>query len=1016
MSSRTVSQFSLSGLMAVLCTSLSLAQFDPGAQFDPKVEAPMPSRPELSPMPREKPSTLVLDEGYIVPSSGTIVHPPFVPAPPLCAFDQQMNIFPVVPGIPQAYPVAGCANSEKGFSGSIILNGQNGDLYLWPLTQPGAGGVKAWERIQNQTEDATVRFPLNLVNIRWDEAGGGWWVETIRLPQLRLLASSDAAAVEKPSCPHHSEDLQSKNKVFVIEKLCEVQPVNGVAAAAPAVKYICEDHPCCNSASASAHTPTPCCASSNKMAGTWVREMEGFRIVATVSGDELKFCLSQNVQGTTLSYILTTDCTITKEGLVHGAVTGADAELKRDPIANDRVNIGLGSMDLFASIEPQLPQLLASVQSLVDCPFSFRARMTSAGMMISNLKIASSFDELKDSLSMVCGMYKFSKDGNLPALKPRKTPLGQTWRDSTPDVLTGAPEVGMPPGIPLGPGAGAACGSSVDRQGQQQDVIVRFVIPGCANSNTGSCGNVIVNERNFDIRRCPDNAPPTGYYPAPVSSYPSPTGYSPAPVSSYPSPTGYYPPSVSSYPSPTAVVRPMLPPEMPALPPPVECPQKCVPNSSSGPLGAATPCPMMGARQENKQVFSFAIDQFGHPVEMPEYQCPSVSSGFTGPRAQPEWAPRQPANVPAPVFDVLADTFGQMLNDSTCPPVATVPQVAPYCPVQVIQGVQPTTVTLIPCTTAIPAAKTVVGTWVRVVGPAVYAFQMTPDHMTISAASSTEFPNGKVVTECTTMTCDYQMMRDGTTAIGLITSFDTRLEGDLPSDVDFDGFVEELSKLQKALTDKPFAMSIRLYGETLVIGNVRLPEVEMCETMSPMTVIGGRYTSAGDKPMPKPKVVKAPMQPRACPVASPPAAFNPGVPTVATGAPISIGMVPSYVNSGAIYPPPMPSWSPGDTRMIQVAPSYPSPVNTYPNPWPAAPCLGVTGCGGLMMPSLQPNMPPAVMPPPVHIPSFEGPMLSPVPHINVPYATPNMPSPLPLTQPGNQSFSPPIPVRVEYIR
>src|ERR1700684_2721597 len=52
--------------------------------------------------------------------------------------------------------------------------------------------------------------------------------------------------------------------------------------------------------------------------------------------------------------------------------------------------------------------------------------MTSAGLMISNMKVAVQSDELKEALPFICGMYKLSKDGSLPTLKPRKTWIGKT--------------------------------------------------------------------------------------------------------------------------------------------------------------------------------------------------------------------------------------------------------------------------------------------------------------------------------------------------------------------------------------------------------------------------------------------------------------------------------------------------------------------------------------------------------------------------------------------------------------
>ena len=110
-----------------------------------------------------------------------------------------------------------------------------------------------------------------------------------------------------------------------------------------------------------------------------------------------------------------------------------------------------------------------------------------------------------------------------------------------------------------------------------------------------------------------------------------------------------------------------------------------------------------------------------------------------------------------------------------------------------------------------------------------------------------------VVRDSTILTVDYQLINDGTMAVGLISSFDAQLDGEIDEN-DFDGFVTELKKVQQSLCDKPVAMSLKTYGNVLVIGNVRLPEHADSESWSSRTVIGGRYTLLGDKPLPKPKV------------------------------------------------------------------------------------------------------------------------------------------------------------------
>ena len=100
-------------------------------------------------------------------------------------------------------------------------------------------------------------------------------------------------------------------------------------------------------------------------------------IAATFSGDEMKLCMTQCDGENTICFTLIADYSITKEGLVHGVVTGVDIDVKRDPRAAAG---GLCVMPPAA--------IAAELQKFVDSPFSFRTKTTSAGVMVSNLKFA----------------------------------------------------------------------------------------------------------------------------------------------------------------------------------------------------------------------------------------------------------------------------------------------------------------------------------------------------------------------------------------------------------------------------------------------------------------------------------------------------------------------------------------------------------------------------------------------------------------------------------------------------
>jgi hypothetical protein len=907
MSGRTVFQFVLTGLLAAVFTRPGVAQFEPVG------ETPLPSPPEVLPMPREKSPAGAKVESSIVPTGGLVVRPPVVPPPPLCAFDWQLVPTPAVPATSPGHP--GTCTLSDGIPplprnlaeiiGEFVERVDGNGYHFESFTNSRRFYIVRLKAPQNSPTPGTGQIPpfpvLGLTTIRWDELGGGWWVETIRVPQ----------PLKTPNQPKQDEghlysvplDLLTE----VQQQTVQVPIIPGVGNSDTPQVRAREDQACCKQHATSSEPPQ-CCSAANKLAGTWMREMDGYRIVATLSGDELKIVASQNVEGAILSYTLIADCTLTKEGLVHGVFSCVDGELKLDKNATGSTHADPGSV--YAFIEPLMPQLLASAQALVDCPFSFRTRMTSAGLMISNLKIAFTSDDLKEAVPLICGMYKFSKDGNFPPLKARKTQVG----------------IGETKCLPTGGVVGVSAG---------------LIPAGCAPS------------------------PP--------------------------------------------VAQPMLP----NLPPPAEHQQKNEPQATVTPMYVVPIVPDNGMNMDKKQLLWFSLGFFGGPDDASNNKTvssvPAVPALGPAIVAQPELAPPRPANVPGPEFDLLVDAFGQMLHASQSPSCAISPaQVVPPCPVQPVHGMQPPCTIMPPVPVVAPIGNSAVGTWVRVIGPTVYVIRISQDHLTITAKSAAEVADDKTVTECNILTADYHLMRDGTTAVGLITSFDARFDGDLPEISDYASFVEGLSKLQKSLTDKPFAMSIRVYGDSLVIGNVRLPEMESVDFWSPMTILGGRYSAAGNKPLPTPKAARACPQPQGL-MPQPLPAYNPGYPTGRFGPPIMQSAPPMCVPPGVWSVTP----APGFMDTMQMAPNCPNPFAAYPNPFYPAPVTGpLSGCGGMIPP--QANMPPVLMPPSAQIPPTYVPPTAPLPAVDVQPPRPVMPPPPPIPQQSGQSFRITIPLRIEY--
>ena len=210
---------------------------------------------------------------------------------------------------------------------------------------------------------------------------GGWWLEEVRVPQPKCRAPEDAS-------PQDRWDWRDRFSYTAVEK--EI---------------------------GSYHKPSH--GLSGELSGTWYREIEGAVIAATFSGDELTLCIKRCENGQLLTFTLSADYAVTKDGTVHGVVTGADVKFDRESKAP-----GL-TMSTTASISAEL-------QATVDCPFAFRIRRTSSGVIVSNLKLAGEAID-KEALAMACGMFKYAADGMLPP--PKATSSERSCE--TPTLLSG---------------------------------------------------------------------------------------------------------------------------------------------------------------------------------------------------------------------------------------------------------------------------------------------------------------------------------------------------------------------------------------------------------------------------------------------------------------------------------------------------------------------------------------------------------------------------------------------------
>lgn len=225
---------------------------------------------------------------------------------------------------------------------------------------------------------------------------GGWWLEEVRLPQPKHGESSR-------SVPHDSCGGPSG--------CCQAKPYEDTVRAVMTKDVV------------PATTTTPALSS---ISGTWYRELEGIVIAATFAGEELKLCMTHNTEGMIAHVTLTAHYAVTPEGVVHGVVNGADVDVKATiPEARSRTATAVA-------------EGMADMQKLVDCPFSFRVKSTSIGVMVSNLRVAADGMGSKE-MAILCGMFRHAVDDKVPTPRVTKTHTPGSMRCSGTECCGPAP-------------------------------------------------------------------------------------------------------------------------------------------------------------------------------------------------------------------------------------------------------------------------------------------------------------------------------------------------------------------------------------------------------------------------------------------------------------------------------------------------------------------------------------------------------------------------------------------------
>lgn len=253
-------------------------------------------------------------------------------------------------------------------------------------------------------------------------------------------------------------------------------------------------------------------------------------------------------------------------------------------------------------------------------------------------------------------------------------------------------------------------------------------------------------------------------------------------------------------------------------------------------------------------------------TEMPLNPHRPTTSAFPG------WSPPTPANVPPAEFNMMAEIFGQMLSGQTtttlfnataapnCPPhdpsqsdilispcASRRQTIETPAPVPFLAGAHGSQLPASPVTnpTGTPT-EGIVGNWYCTRGRVISSLQITPNYVTISVTEIVQTDDNRSIKHGLTLVAEYQLTRNGTTAVGLITGVDMQCEGASAAKQKPD-LLRGLQALQKVIDDKPFAFNVRVYGNRLVVNNVRLPDLPPDEFDLPLAaLISGQYTRIGN--------------------------------------------------------------------------------------------------------------------------------------------------------------------------
>jgi hypothetical protein len=633
----------------------------------------------------------------------------------------------------------------------------------------------------------------------------------------------------------------------------------------------------------------------NKLAGTWYRQFEGGVVAATFNDDELKMCATLNADGTLIHLTFIADYTLTKDGLVHGAISGVDWDIKRpgvtepkQPFPTPPDHIKIADYPLVFKDGPKKGKESVVAVFVSIAPGIGPVFAGSEGKLAS--EIAEKLPQMaKESKQKVVVLE--------PALVNKFKLNDPNWKQMHPSEW----------GKKLG--ADFVLDIHLEKMSLYQ--------PGSLNQLYEGQADVTADVYDVDAEPLQVNSDEPKYNYVHPFKYPHTGAFDAGTIPQNRFKQDYlehlaaelamkhidHKQGSAIVDEPPSETPPSLPIDLSdadvisAFHALVDCPFSFRTRSTSAGLMVSNiklaadddsyiktaklfggmytfckdgniPTPKPAKSTTNRGGTTLPIPRYleHYPQYFPTdptHPLPGKLCDLEDPDGKARRAGLYTTNTPQPMTSAptnVTQSPQPRCVQQTPPDIAQTVQSQPLTTTPIQQTVGNAPVYILPPVTSLPTAVAkpgIVGTWYREFGSKLQIIKITPDYLTMTVIMSGEVEDGKIATATCVTTADYHITRDGMTIIGLITGLDAQIDSGVPED-DVKRLGEMLEKDRKTKEDRPFALTFRVYGDSLVIRNVRMPEAQDSDEDNPLqTAFGGTYKNAGDKPLPKPKVVKA---------------------------------------------------------------------------------------------------------------------------------------------------------------